>query len=87
MIHEITTTAAPADVLSRAKTFFATRVPNNAAFPDKEGPGYLVLRGQGGEELVIAARAADGGTMVRGSTMLFDQQVKRFFSTLPGVAA
>jgi hypothetical protein len=26
--------------------------------------------------------AVDGGTVVRGSTYLFDQQVARFFSTL-----
>ena len=25
-----------------------------AAFPEKEGPGYLVLRGQGGEEIALA---------------------------------
>ena len=87
MVHEMTTTLAPAQVLERAKAFFAGRVPATAAFPDKEGPGYVVLRGQGGEELVFAARSAPGGTMVRGSTLLFDQQVKRFFTTLPQAPA
>lgn len=87
MTHETMTSAAPADVLGRAKSFFASRVPATAAFPEKEGAGFVVLRGQGGEELVIAARAGERGTMVRGSTLLFDQQVKRFFSTLPLVAA
>ena len=47
----------------------------------------MVLRGQGGEELVFAARQAGQGTMVRGSTLLFDQQVKRFFTTLPEAPA
>ena len=41
------------------------------------------------EEIVIAAVPAAGGSAVRGSTLLFDQQVKRFFTTLPasGVGA
>ena len=87
MIHEMTTTLAPAEVLERAKAFFAGRVPATAAFTEKEGNGYVVLRGQGGEELVFAARQVGQGTMVRGSTLLFDQQVKRFFTTLPQAPA
>ena len=87
MILETRTSLAPDAVLGRAKDFFGGRVPAAAAFAEKSGPGHLVLRGQGGEELVIAVRAGEGGTLVRGSTMLFDQQVKRFFSTLPPAAA
>jgi len=87
MIHETTTSLAPAHVLERAKDFFAGRVPATAAYLEKEGPGFLALRGQGGEELVFAARQAEGGTMVRGSTLLFDQQIKRFFRTLPPMVA
>jgi hypothetical protein len=46
------------------------------------------MRGQGGEELVIAATAAPGGlTMVTGSSYLFDAQISRFFSTLPPAQA
>jgi hypothetical protein len=41
------------------------------------------LRGQGGEEVIIGVRTAEGGTAVTGSTYLFDQQVARFFATLP----
>ena len=43
------------------------------------------MRGQGGEELVIAATTPPGGgpTLVSGSTYLFDAQVSRFFSILP----
>ena len=87
MTFETTTSLAPAEVLQRAKQFFAGRVPATAAFPDKEGPGYVVLRGQGGEEIVFAAVAADGGSAVRGSSLMFGQQVKRFYTTLPGVVA
>ena len=81
-------TALPAqEVLGRAKQFFAERVPHTAAYPEKEGPTWLVLRGQGGEEIAIAAFPSDGATRVRASTLLFDQAVSRFLSTLPAPAA
>jgi len=83
MVFETTTSLAPADVFSQAKRFFATRVPNSAAFPEQEGPGYLVLRGKGGEEVAFAAFAAGNATRVRGSTLLFDQSLDRFLTTLP----
>ena len=57
-----------------------------AAFPEKEGPTWLVLRGQGGEEIALAVAPAPGGTRVRASTLLFDQPVDRFLSTLPSAA-
>lgn len=87
MTFETVTALAPADVIARAKAFFGRRVPAMAAFPEREGPGFLVLRGQGTEEIVFAAVAAEGGTSVRGSTMLFVQQVNRFLSTLPPAAS
>ena len=86
MTHTVTVGLAPADVLARAKTFFAERVPNMSAFVEKEGPQFVVLRGQGGEELAINARpldGADGKSRVRASTLFFDQSLDRFFSTLP----
>jgi hypothetical protein len=83
MVFETTTTLAAAEVFVRAKRFFAERVPQSAAFPEQEGPAYLVLRGQGGEEVALAVYAKDGATHVRGSSLLFDQAVDRFLSTLP----
>jgi hypothetical protein len=83
MTYEVVTTLDGAEVLRRAKSFFAERVPMYAAFPEKEGPNFLVLRGQGGEEIALAAIPAPGGTRVRASTLLFDQPVDRFLSTLP----
>jgi hypothetical protein len=82
-LQEYRTTLAPADVLSRAKQFFTLRNPLYATFLEKEGPTYATFRGQGGEEIVIAAAAKDGTTLVTGSTYLFDMQVARFFGTLP----
>jgi hypothetical protein len=84
-LQEHWTTFAPQDVLAWAKEFFTERNPLYAAFLEKEGPGYLTFRGQGGEEIVIAATQKDGATLVTGSTYLFDMQVARFFATLPSV--
>ena len=86
MIHTATVALPAADVLARAKAFFAERVPHASAFPEKEGPDFVVLRGQGGEELAISARPLDGDgakSQVRASTLFFDQAVDRFLGTLP----
>ena len=47
----------------------------------------MTFRGQGGEEIALAATAKDGATLVTGSTYLFDMQVARFLTTLPPAAA
>jgi hypothetical protein len=83
MVHETLTTLDGAEVIRRAKTFFSQRVPQMAAFPEEEGPAFLTLRGQGGEEIALAVFAAEGGTRVRASTLYFNQGVSRFLSTLP----
>ena len=83
MTYDTITALPGAEVLARAKRFFQERVPSNAAFPEKEGPAWLTLRGQGGEEIAISVSAATGGTRVRASTLFFDQAVGRFLSTLP----
>ncbi len=77
------TSLPAAEVLASAKDFFARRSGIYAAFLEKQGPNWMSLRGQGGEEIVFAAVAVEGGASVRGSSLLFGQQVKRFFSTLP----
>jgi hypothetical protein len=83
MVYEVVTTLDGPDILRRAKRFFAERVPLNAAYPEREGPNYLTLRGQGGEEIALAIWATPGGTRVRVSTLFFDQVVDRFLSSLP----
>lgn len=83
MTHTTTVALPPAEVLVRAKAFFAERVPNSAAWVEKEGPRFVVLRGQGGEEVALSAWEDGAITRVRASTLFFDQAVDRFFSTLP----
>ena len=77
------TTMPGADVLAAANRFFARRNTIYSVFVEKEGPTYVSLRGQGGEELIIGVVPVEGGTQVTGSTYLFDQQVARFLSSLP----
>lgn len=83
MVYDTITSLNAAEVLVRAKLFFSERVTSQAAFLEVEGPSYVVLRGQGGEEVVVSTFPAAGGTRVRGSTFLFDQALDRFLSTLP----
>ena len=77
------TSLAPEGVIVAAKRFFSGAQSVYVAFVEREGPGHVALRGQGGEEVVIAARAHEGATEVTGGTYLFDQQLSRFLSTLP----
>jgi len=82
-LQEFRTTLTPAEVLAEAKQFFTRRNSIYATFIDRDGPTFVSFRGQGGEEIVIAAAIQDGATRVTGSTYLFDMQVARFFTTLP----
>lgn len=77
------TAMPPGEVLAGAKRFFAEGMAVYAAFFEKEGPNYVVMRGQGGEELVIAVEEIAGGTLVSGGTYMFDAQVLRFYASLP----
>ncbi|HVF39501.1 MAG TPA: hypothetical protein VM939_06325 [Gemmatimonadaceae bacterium] len=82
-IQEMTTTLTPREVVIAAKTFFARRNGIYAAFVEREGPTYVNLRGQGGEEIAIGTATDGNVTRVTGSTYLFDQQIARFLSMLP----
>jgi hypothetical protein len=84
MTHTTTISLAPVDILARAKAFFAERLPAQAAFVEKEGPQFLTLRGQGGEEVVFHAVPGEAGvSRLRASTLFYDQAVDRFLATLP----
>ena len=82
-LQQTLTSLGPAEVLAAAKRYFSTRHGIYAAFLEKEGPTFVNLRGQGGEEIVIGVATTDAGTAVTGSSYIFDQQISRFFSTLP----
>ena len=82
-LQERFTSLAPAAVLDQAVQFFSRQSGVYAAFPEKRGPTHVMLRGQGGEEIAIAAWATEAGTRVSGSSYMFDQQVVRFLDALP----
>lgn len=78
------TTISPEAVLEAATNFFTRQNAIYTAFPEMSGPGWATYRGQGGEEIAVAAMpAVDGVTLVSASTYMFDQQVARFLSSLP----
>ena len=76
------TTLSIEEALDAATRFFA-RGGVYTAFIEKQGPTHLVLRGQGGEEIVIGAHPIEGGSAVSASSYLFDQQIARFLDSLP----
>jgi hypothetical protein len=86
-IQEFMTTVPPRAVLAAARRFFSRSLNIYSAFLEREGPTFCAFRGQGGEELLIAVEERDGATRVTGSSYLFDQQIARFFATLPPAAA
>jgi len=84
MTHTTVVSLPPAEILARLKAFFAERVPATSAFVEKEGPTFMVLRGQGGEEIAFSATPdGNGSSRVRASTLFFDQALDRFLATLP----
>lgn len=85
--QEVNTALDGASVLAAATEFFTTRSGIYAAFPEKSGPTYVALRGQGGEEVIFGVAELPGGTRVTGSSYMFDQQIARFLSTLPRYVA
>ena len=82
-LQQVRTTLAGPEVLGAAREFFARRSGIYSAFLEKEGPTYVSLRGQGGEEIVVGVAPSNGATSVTASSYMFDQQVARFLSSLP----
>jgi hypothetical protein len=85
-LQERLTSLPVPEVLEAATRFFARHNGVYSAFIEKQSPTHVALRGQGSEEIVIAARAVEAGIMVTGSTYLYDQQVARFLDSLPPAA-
>jgi hypothetical protein len=74
------------EVLAAARDFFSRRSGIYAAFLEKQGPNWMSLRGQGGEEIIVAANEESGGTSVTASSYMFDAQVAQFLASLPPAA-
>lgn len=85
-LQDRVTALSISEVLDAAKRYFARRGGVYSAFLEKQGPSHVVLRGQGGEEIVIGAQSAPGGSAVSASSYLFDQQIAQFLASLPPAA-
>lgn len=85
--QEVNTALDSASVLAAATEFFTTQNGIYAAFPEKSGPTYVALRGQGGEEVIFGVAELPDGTRVTGSSYLFDAQIARFLAMLPPYVA
>jgi hypothetical protein len=83
-VHETRTRMEPAEVLERARSFFALAGTPYAAFPESGGDGFLRLHMEVGE-MVIAAGRCDGVTWVRGSASRGIPLLTRFLTTLGAV--
>lgn len=82
-LQECHTTLAVSHVLDLAVQHFGRTGGVYSAFLEKRGPTHIVLRGQGGEEIVIGGRDVPGGSAISGSSYLFDQQIAQFLDQLP----
>lgn len=80
------TSLPAAAVLEVAHDFFSRRSGIYAAFLENQGPNWMSMRGQGGEEIVVAATEEGGATSVSASSYMFDAQVAQFLSMLPPAA-
>ena len=81
-IHEATTHLAAAEVVERARTFFAGIRSPNAAAEEARGTMHLRFHLDMGE-IVIGAIPVEGGTRVRGSGSRGAALISRFLTTLP----
>ena len=80
-IHEIRTPLSPAEVIGRARSFFALASTPYAACEEQVGDTFLKLHMEVGE-VVIGAFPDGGITRVRGSASRGAHLLTRFLTTL-----
>lgn len=80
-IHEIRTPMSPADVIDRARSFFALASTAYAACEEQIDEGFLKLHMEVGE-VVIGAFPDGPSTRVRGSASRGAHLLTRFLTTL-----
>jgi hypothetical protein len=81
LIQEVLADLPPAEVLSRAKEFFTTRLTQYTALVAEEGPAHVKFDLDAGE-IVIGTVEQDGRTLVRGSTSRAHHELSQFLTTL-----
>ena len=80
-IHETRTPLSPAEVIDRARSFFALASTAHAACEEQVGEGFLKLHMEVGE-VVIGAFPEGQATRVRGSASRGAHLLTRYLTTL-----
>jgi hypothetical protein len=80
-IHEMQTELMPAEVIERARSFFATAGTPYSAFPERADQAFLKLYVEVGE-ILIGAIGMDGWTWVRCSASRGAHLLTRFLTAL-----
>ncbi len=81
LVQEVNTPLAPAEVIERAKAFFASRFSAYTGFVDESDDGHVRFEVDAGEVL-IGAVPKDGHTLVRGSSSRLHHEIGQFLATL-----
>lgn len=81
LIQEVLTDLPAAEVITRAKEFFTTRLSQYTALVAEESDAHVKLDIEAGE-VVIGAVAKEGRTLVRGSTSRLHHELSQFLTTL-----
>lgn len=81
LIQETTTDLPQDEVLQRARDWFMTRFTPYAAMVEDESESHLKLTCEAGE-VVIGTSAAEGRTLVRGSSSRLHHEISQFLVTL-----
>lgn len=83
LILQTHTPLSPAEVVERAKEFFATRFSPAAAFVADESESHVCFRFDVGELVIGAHLQQDGDrTLVRGSTSRLHNALSQFLTTI-----
>ena len=81
LIQEVLTDLPAAEVIDRAKEFFATRLSQYTALVAEEGDAHVKFEVEAGE-VVIGTVPKEGRTLVRGSTSRLHHELSQFLTTL-----
>ncbi|HET8655518.1 MAG TPA: hypothetical protein VFL93_08385 [Longimicrobiaceae bacterium] len=81
LTQEVVTDLPPAEVIARAREFFALRFNQYAIFEIEEGDAHIRFRTDLAE-LVIGTGERNGQTVVRGATSRLHHELSQFLLTL-----
>ena len=81
LIQEVITDVPVAEVMARAREWFASRFSAYAGFIEDQSEGHLRFEIEAGE-VIIGVTEQEGRTLVRGSTSRLHHELSQFLITL-----